>query len=78
MAITGYPDFSRLQDQEVAQQFKLVWDALIGVSTDVEGVADPSAEIEGLRSALATETARRQALERRVKTLEDTVEDCCP
>ncbi len=62
--ITGYPDFSRLEDQEVAGQFRLVWDALIGVSGDVAGIVPT--DITELTAKVADEELRRQTLERRV------------
>jgi hypothetical protein len=67
MQITGYPNFSRLTDQEVAQQFKLVWDALIKQSADVEAISVP--DVTALTTGLAEEQKLRQTLGREVAAL---------
>lgn len=64
MAITGYPNLNGVKDEQVQQQLKLVWDALIAVSAAAGGAA--TTDLTAVNAAIADEKRRRERLERAV------------
>lgn len=64
MAITGYPNLNGVKDEQVQQQLKLIWDALIAVSAASAGAA--TTDLSGVNTAITDEKRRRERLERAV------------
>lgn len=69
MAITGYPNFSRLPDRETTEHLKLIWDALIGLSNDIAAVQAALPNTSPLQAQVNNLANRLSVLESSVMTL---------
>ncbi len=61
--ITGYPDFTRLADQEAARQFKLAWDALKALSDGIASLTLPDTTQISLDVVTLSQLVQAQARE---------------